>query len=637
MLPVSPTLVAATIEASRTASAEPYVVLSVADRDAGLPRLRAGEAASLLHAGAEPDGPAALALPDDGSLVRARIDASTRALLVQRIADPLAPGADFTAWSSLGTVDVSSGVAAGVALHAAGAIVLLASYEAGAVRVRQSTDGGATFAAASVLIFAGGVTAVAIATRADGSALAAWATGGVVSVAQRASDAGGGAWGSPAAWSHTLSEVTSLALGDVGDWALAVGGLDPAGGAGLWLTVYGSGWLALTPLAHADAASSVRYRADAVFEAGTARVLLAEQVAGSFDTMLVASALAESGVADGAWRDPLPLGLEAAYRLGAGARTGEVWLSSASDVRRSAIAGASSDLSERVLTLRYEASARERPGSERLEATLDASNTSPGSGGPLDALEPGAQVEVAFGYSTPGAGVEAGAGRALRVTSLRQDAATVRVVAEGAATLLQAWRAPRTLTWARGAASVPVLATALGAYAGVVVEDGGVSAQAHAETPGGIVRVGQHGHAALRAALAVVPDLAISRGAHLVLIEARADALPADAVASFEDDAGAISGAVAVSDAGTSMIEPPSGWARWTGDPATGVAGTAVDADRVRAGGGLAVAVDEAVTSVAALEARAGGHVAPRDTERGTRLDRVRPRIRDWSPAMSST
>ena len=91
MRSLSPDLLAA----QRSASAVPYLKVTVADRVGGITR----PAFERLYSGSEPDGYHAATMPSDSSLLRARV-ASGR-LYYQRVTDP-GPTSDFSSWTDLG-------------------------------------------------------------------------------------------------------------------------------------------------------------------------------------------------------------------------------------------------------------------------------------------------------------------------------------------------------------------------------------------------------------------------------------------------------------------------------------------------------------------------------------------------------
>ena len=569
MLSTSSTL----IEAARSGSATPYVRVRLSDRDIGVPTLRV----SRWYEGAELDGPAGVAVPADGSLVRARVDPGASTLYVQRIATP-SEASDYSAWSSLTTAEA----APGVGLHAAGTRVLVAYYDGTAVQARESSDSGATFSSATVLITAGGVTAVACAVRADGAALAAWAIGGVVTTRSRPA---GGSWASPVAWSHSLASVSGLALTDAEDWALLVSGEDGGGAPGCWSTRLGSGvggppgvWSALAPVLVASPGLDVSYRATGVMPAGAPRALLVESYAGTgaFDRTMLATGLAGGAFEDGEWREPEPFEHASPWGLAAAARGAHAYLASPSGVWHAEVGGAPVDVTTSVIAARYEASAR----LERLRLTLNAS---------LLASTPsvGTEVEFSPGYVTD-AGLEFAVGRILWVTAIDRRSDEVRVTAEGVLGRLARWRSPRQVAWAAGDSTVAQIARGIAAPCGVRAVTGSASLDTTTLTPGFVVRAGESALAATTRLLARVPDAAIGRGLDLRIVEH-----DADEAATYAFGTSHALRALQLHEG-----QPAPGWARVLG---SGAVGEAVSDP----GGGVALVVDAAITSGDIASARA--------------------------------
>src|SRR5205823_4806111 len=141
MRTLSSTLIAAVQAGART----PVIDLRVNDRLGGVRRLGWRR----LYGGAEPDYFHALAVAGDGGLVRARLT-SAGDLYVQRVAAP-GPGAGFGSWTLLET---GQATAAGVALAANGgsAYLLYVGADGRTVRLRRSSDYGASFAAAVTVV-----------------------------------------------------------------------------------------------------------------------------------------------------------------------------------------------------------------------------------------------------------------------------------------------------------------------------------------------------------------------------------------------------------------------------------------------------------------------------------------------------
>lgn len=584
MLSVTSTL----LEAAASGSATPYVRLEVSDRDAGAARLRFAR----WYEGVEAAGPAGAAMPADGSLVRARVEPGSGALFVQRVETP-SESSTYDSWTALGTVAAS----AGVGLHAAGTRVLLAYSDGSAIRVRESTDSGATFGAASTVASVSGATAAGCAVRPDGSALAVWAVGGVVTSASRST---GGAWGAPAAWPYSLASVNALAVSDEIEWAILVSGVDDDGFAGAWATRLGSGiggppghWLPPAPVILAAPGTGVTYRATGLATAGVPRLFLVESYAGgagggAFDQALMASAHGTATFLDSSWRDPAPLAVDAPYGVAASASAGTAFLASPAGVWRASTASTPVAVGARLLDARYEA----RSGVERLRFRLADVEGQDAAADALAGLTVGGEIAFSPGYVTD-AGQQAAVGRRCWVTSVARSRGVTEVEASGAFGLLDRWRASRQITWDAGTRTVAGIASDLGRFAGVTVAAANASAAALTLQPGFTIRAGESGGTAMRRLLAKTADLAIGRGAELGLFEADPDAAP---VATYGGDGLPIRAAGLVTSGGA------PGWARAFGD---GVVAQATDVAATEQGGGVAVAIDQGLDAAAEVADRA--------------------------------
>jgi len=564
------------------------VRILASDRDLGVPRLRL----TRWYEGTEPDGPAGAACPADGSLLRAYIDPGDGALHLQRVAAPSALAA-YDAWSALGTVEVG----AGVGLHAAGAYVALAYYDGTDVRVRFSADSGATFAAGSTVAVVGGVTAVACAVRADGSAAIAWATGGVVYAVRRT---GTGSWSSPAAWSESLGSVNALAMSDDADWCVFVSGEDADGNAGAWTTRLGSGlgappgvWLPLTRVILAAPGTDVSYRATSVGLAGASRLALVESYAGTgaFDQPMLTTAIGGTTFDDQLWRDPVPIAQGSTFGVAITGVGSSAYLVTSSGVWHASIASAAVDLTAAVLDVRYESTA----SGERLTATFDASEVE------LEQLHAGAEITFEPGYVSS-EGVEVAGGRVLWVTEVehvrREGRSTVTVKAEGAPARLREWHAPRQLVWAAGDSTILLIATEIARLAGVRILTSVPSVAATTLTPAFTVRAGESAATALHRLFDRTEDVLLERGSAVIVAAAEPDEDPlVEFVAGGADADAFTSTAMGVID---EMVGPS--WARVLGE---GVAAQAVDLEGLARGGSVALAVDEAVTGAGIAADRA--------------------------------
>ncbi len=259
---LSPSLLAA----QRSASAVPFVRVQIKEQIGNVSRTRWER----LYSGSEADYYHAAAVPEDGSLTRARIEPSTSTLYTQRTVQP-GPSTPFDSWSAYG--DVSS--SAGVALVSKGVNVLLFFVDTDnvSIRVLQSVDNGQSFSSPYLVATAAGpVDWLAAGLKSDGTALLVYSVDATVYRVKRIS----GVWGSPSAWTNSLASITGLACTHSLDFSLVVTGTSASGASGVWTCIYGDGfvfpldvWSALVEIARADAGSNVCFRAPFVDRADT--------------------------------------------------------------------------------------------------------------------------------------------------------------------------------------------------------------------------------------------------------------------------------------------------------------------------------------------------------------------------------
>jgi len=187
-------LTSALLAAQKDQSALPYVKVTVSNEIAGVVRLRWER----LYAGSETDAHHAVAMPDDGSLLRLRVDPAGPTLYYQRIASP-DDESDYATWSSLGAV-----ADADVALASSGDDVVRAYVAANGsdIKVEDSSDDGATFGSAVTVASLANVASLGIALKANGDAVLVYADATTVHAVRRAS----GSWGTPAAWTNSVEQ-----------------------------------------------------------------------------------------------------------------------------------------------------------------------------------------------------------------------------------------------------------------------------------------------------------------------------------------------------------------------------------------------------------------------------------------------
>ena len=421
MRPLTSTLRAA----QEAASALPVLRVDLLDRDVGVVPLRW----TRWYSGSEPDGPAAAAVPSDGALVRARIDPGAGTLHVRRVATPTA-SSDYTPWTALGSVAASAGLDCSAALQR---LLLTSVNSVGTgVEVRESTDGGATWAAATVVATAAAtITAVAGAVRADGSAAVFFAVGGVVSSVTRT---GLGGWGLPVAWSHSRASVDGLVASDAEDYVVLVSGTDNGGNAGVRAALFGSGltlppgvWFPLAPIALASAGTGIAYLSAGVAIGSSPWASIVERSQG--DRVQLASTVAGLDVLQQSWRDPQPLDETTPFGLAIAIGGTASYLAAPAGVWSAAPSEPAVNVSADVLTMDFATV----DSVQRARLALSDADGRYLEGVAPPTLAPGAELLVRAGHRTS-AGLELVEVGRLTITSIARSRRRGRSIVEIEAT-----------------------------------------------------------------------------------------------------------------------------------------------------------------------------------------------------------
>jgi len=506
------TISAPLLTAQKSSSAIPYLKVTISDRIGGIRRL----AFSRLYAGSEPDGYHAAAMPADGSLLRARC--SSGHLYHQRIANP-GSGSNFASWT-----DLEPAANAGVAVCADGSRALLFFVDPGGtvVKIRESTDNGATLGAAMTVATASGAVAwLAAGVKANGDALLLYSVGATVYSVKRTS----GSWGAPAAWTNSAASITGLACYYQGDWNTAVCGTNAAGEAFTWTTIFGEGfsqalntWSALREVTHASAGSNVSFRAPFLSQPDTYRLTFVEKYTGSaaYNRPYHSYSPATSDFASNLCREPVPFDLTSDFGQAIAFSANAVWLSTPSGVWTASLAATPLDVTADVL----DAATDDRPfgGRCRLVLRNDGGRyaTLPGQ------IKAGVEIRISPGYVTP-SGPQVSDGPAYWVETIERRSARgeATLVLEGrdAWALHEGWTARRQYTWAAGERNVFGILQFVFARAGLEFSSAGSSATAANHYPAFTVHPGDSGLTAVRRLLATVPDVIFVRGEFAFLTE----------------------------------------------------------------------------------------------------------------------
>jgi hypothetical protein len=506
-------LSAALLDAQRSASATPYLRVTVDDRIGGIRRL----AFQRLYTGAEPDGYHAATMPGDGSLLRSRVDGGR--LYYQRVSSP-GPSSDYATWSDLGTVGSGD-----TALTSNGANVLLLHLDTDTkrVRLRESSDYGATLGSPITLVTApSGVTWLAAAMKSNGDALLLYSVGATVYRLKRTS----GVWGSGAAWSNSVAAVSGLACRYTADFNALVAGEDADGDAFLWSVIYGDGflqapdtWSPLREVMRASAGSSVTYRSPFLGRPDTHRLTVVEKYTGSqsYARPYHGYSPATAGYADNLWREPVPFDFDTDYGLAIAHSATAAWLCAPSGVWTAPLTVDPLDLTADVL----EATVEDRPppagGTMRIVLRNDDGRY---TDEPL--LKPGAEVRVSPGYVTE-SGTESSYGPAYWIDGIERISGDGEgcVVLHGrdAWGLLASWRARRQFAWAAGQRRVFAILQFLLARAGLEFTSVGGSPESVNLFPSFTIHPGDSGLTSVRRLLGLLPDVILMRGEFAFLKE----------------------------------------------------------------------------------------------------------------------
>ncbi len=446
----------ALLKAQKASSSRPCVGVEVRDRMAGIARLRFRR----IHTGTEAEGPHALVIPADGSLVRARVDPSNgHNLYFQRVATP-SPTSDFTRWVSLGAVSGD----AGVALCSNGSEVLLFSVSSNrkTLNVRGSSDSGTTFGQpASVTTASSPVTSLAAAFNPNGSVLLLYVIGNGLYAIRRTS----GVWGSTRIWTNSLSRIDGVAVHFNGDWNVAVTGGDSGNSRnGVWTTLFGEGsaqtlntWSGLKAVTESRPGQTPEYRTPSLERPDVDRLFFTERVSGKggYNRPFFTFGTPSASFSDGLWREPAAFDLDSAYGMAFGHSSDEAWLSTANGVWSAPLSSPPLDLSDDVVSVTGKESTRATGW--QIELRNDDGRYSRPGEGDLGLLTKGSEVRVKLGYMT-------GHGRQLSTVGptwieglehcRKGGASTLVVHATGGWGLLGWQQARRERNWAAGKATV---------------------------------------------------------------------------------------------------------------------------------------------------------------------------------------
>jgi hypothetical protein len=502
------TLLSALLATQKEASGVPYVKVEVVDSIGGVKRLDWQR----LYSGSEPDSYHAATMPADGSLNRCRVDAGS--LYRQRVVNP-GPGSSFDSWT---LVDACAN--AGVALTSYGASVLLfyVGTNGRTIYLRESADYGASFGSPTTIITpASAVGWLAAALKSDGTALLLYSVGGTVYRVKRS----GGSWGSPAAWSNSLTSISGLSCQYWLDFNVLVTGADSQGRNKVWSTIYGDGysetvdaWSPLREVTGASAGSSVEFRAPALAYTDTFRATFIEKYTGSesYSRPYFSYSPIAADYVDNLWREPVPLDFSGQYGLALASSTSAVWLAAPWGVWQAPLAASILDVTADVLELTSE----DEPGGGRLRVVLrNDDGRYLDLSGARAVIQRGAEVRVSPGYVTAsGPLVSAGPAYWLQGWEFTSGGGTASFVlhARDAWQLLDGWIARRQYAWAKDERNVFQLLSFVLARAGLELSALSSSPIITDLYPSFTIHPGESSATAVRRLLTMAPDVLFFRG-----------------------------------------------------------------------------------------------------------------------------
>jgi len=502
------TLSSTLLAAQKSSARLPYVKVDIVDRVAGITRLNWAR----LYSGSEPDFYHAAAVPGDGSLIRARVDPASYQLYRQRVASP-GPGSDFSPWTVVCTVSSASGIA--LASRDSRVLLFYVDTDQKTIRVRESTDYGATFGSAVPITTAGSAVGwLTAAINPSDVVCLFYSVGGTVYAVKRT----GGTWGSPSAWTNSAAAITGIGCVYQGDWNLAICGQDSAGGNKVWTCVYGDGysqsagsWSSLAELTVASPGSNVEFRCPYVNFPDVFRLFFVEKYSGtaSYSRPYWSHSLATADYISNLWREPVPFNLTSNYGVAMAHSSNYAWLSTPYEVWRAPLTPSSLDITDDVIAL----SAQAGPTSGKIQ--IDLRNDDGRYSGPPFAIKLGSEVLFSPGYRTS-QGMEASSGPACWIEGwtyvCRPPSSFLRLYASDAWGLLERWKARRQFAWAAGTKSVFQLLNFIMARAGLEFSSFSNSEALVNHCPAFTISPGESGKTAVLRLLSMVPDVLYFRG-----------------------------------------------------------------------------------------------------------------------------
>ena len=327
----------------------------------------------------------------------------------------------------------------------------------------------------------------------------------------------GETWEATAAWSNTLQTITGVAVTYMGDWNIAVTGIDTTGKPGVWTCILGDGysgavdtWSSLLELTIASAGSNLEFHAPSLSFPDVFRTFFVEKYTGSaaYSRPYWSHSLATADFISNLWREPIPFDLSANYGVAITYSGSYVWLTTPSGVWRASLVPASVNVTEDVLAV----TSWTEPHSGRVVVMLrndDGRYMDVGTGD-YAAITEGSKLLLSPGYRTT-SGPEASLGPAYWIEGWEyiSEAGRSYFLLHGRDGwwLLDRWRARRQFSWAQGEKNIFQLLAFLFARAGLEFFAFSTSSAVVNQYPTLTIHPRESGATAVRRLLEMVPDV----------------------------------------------------------------------------------------------------------------------------------
>ncbi len=509
------------LAAQQRATATPSVKVVASNKISGVVRYDW----TRLYTGTEDDYYHALAMPGDGSLVRARVTpvSDSRKLYRQRAASPGA-GIDYSQWTYTGQYNAVVTAAAATGAE----VSIFWTNTSREIRRIKSTDYGATWGSPELIDYTPttSIYGLAAAYKSNGDLAIFFADQATLYVKKNIS----GTWQTKAAWDKTTGNLSGAAAIYNGDWQLLITGKDSAGNYKVWSLVYGDGgevaagsWSALVELASAPSGGSFDYHQPFLDKTDSYRCFFVEAFSGNeaYSRPYWSHTVSGASFLDGLWREPVPFNLSSSYGLAMAHHGDYAWLTAPAGVWRAPLTAQTFDLSADVTALKLESA----PSSGALTIELqnsDGKYNAPGQGAPA-VLDIGCRIEVSPGYVTA-AGPEWSEGLSFTLDAWEHSringVSTLKLYARDGWGALDDWEARYQMRWNKAGSnySVKSIMASVLARAGLALEVKTQSTTITGFYPDFTLSAGDDGRTVIGKLLAGAPDVLFIEGDKAYLV-----------------------------------------------------------------------------------------------------------------------